>query len=506
MQRSLKKVQVVRLVRIVAVAGAALGLCRRVNAQTTRSATEPMVHQLPARLATVEVNVGQSRIIDAAWPVKRVTITDPAIADVDATSPRRITVAGKAAGVTQLIIENEQGEIWQATVDVNADVSGLQAQLRKMFDNSSLELSQAGDVLVLKGSLAKLEDAAQLRQYLQSAKLTYVDRTTVAGIQQVQLQVKIAEVSRTGLRFLSSDFAFGDGTASMAVNNGASGTYNPGTPPLNLLQRTLPGGTTIFGTGAIGAINFEYFLEALSDNQYLRVLAEPTLVARSGQSAHFLAGGQFPYPVAHVGGGSGTTDISIEYKDYGVQLHFTPTVLGNGMIELKVQPEVSQLSDVGAIMLQGTRIPAVLSRRVETTLELQSGQTFAIAGLINQQDNARTQKVPVLGDLPLLGTFFRSVRYNHDDTELLVLVTASLAEPSSTDLNPPLPGSFHQEPNDWELYVEGRLEGHAAAHVAPPQQERIKRLGLDQLRGPGAWASYENPPNNLSGEDSATAK
>src|SRR5207237_2290504 len=142
--------------------------------------------------------------------------------------------------------------------------------------------------------------------------------------------------------------------------------------------RARPTNATIFGTGVLGSNTFEYFVKALAENNYLRILAEPTLVARSGQEARFLAGGEFPIPIAQLGGG-GTTQISIEYKEFGVRLRFTPTVLGNGTIQLKVAPEVSQLSDVGAVSVLGTRVPSVLSRRVETTLDLQSGQTFAIA-------------------------------------------------------------------------------------------------------------------------------
>jgi pilus assembly protein CpaC len=161
---------------------------------------------------------------------------------------------------------------------------------------------------------------------------------------------------------------------------------------------------------------------------------------------------------------------------------------------------VSQLSDVGALELLGTRIPSLVTRRVETTLELQSGQTFSIAGLLSQKDSASVSKVPGLGDLPVLGTLFRSVRYSREDTEMIVLVTASLVEPTSTELDPAVPGAFHQQPNDWELYIEGRLEGRHSVHIAPVQQERLKKLGLDRLQGPGAWANHDQVPNTLAAQ------
>jgi pilus assembly protein CpaC len=469
--------------------------------QTTHptAPTEPVVQDAPRRIPTIELTVGQSKIVDALWPAKRVSVTNPAVADVDMTTPRRVQLIGKAVGSSEVTIWSDTGEAWQGRLEVRADLSRLQEQLRKMFANSTVEALQADDVTVIRGTLARAEDAAQLRQLLQLLNIKYLDRTTVAGLQQVQLQVKVAEVSRTAVRYLTTDFAFSDLTTSLAVNNSASGTFIPSTPIGNL-TRSLPGGTTIFGTGAIGGTTFEYFVQALADNQYLRILAEPTLVARSGQEASFLAGGQFPIPVANLSGGGGATQISIEYKDFGIQLRFTPTVLGDGKIQLKVAPEVSQLSDVGAVVVLGTRVPSVLSRRVETTLDIHTGQTFAIAGLISQADSAKTSRIPGIGDLPVLGAFFRSVRYSRDETEILVLVTASLVEPTSQDLNPPAPGDFHIVPNDWELYVDGKIEGRPRVRVAPGQQERLRRLGLDQLRGPGAWASYDAEPNTLAGE------
>lgn len=467
-------------------------------ARASGATTEPLIQEQGKPVQIIDVMVGESRTIDAAWPVKKVSVADPEIADVDAISPTRVSIRGRAIGITELAIESEQGETWRARLAISADTSRLQGQLRKLFANSSLNVSQIDDIVVVNGTLARAEDAVQMRQLLELSKLEYLDLTGVAGLQQVQLQVKVAEVSRTGLRYLNADFAFTDGTASVGVNNGASNTFSPGTPSGTLL-RSLPGGTTIFGSGMLNGTAFEYFLQALTENQYLRLLAEPTLVARSGQEAQFLAGGEIPIPIAQVGGGD-TTEISIEYKEFGVRLKFTPTVLGDGRIELKLRPEVSQLSDVGAVELLGTRIPSLLTRRVETTLELQSGQTFAIAGLLDQKDNASVSKIPLLGDLPVLGTLFRSVRYSREDTEMVVLVTASLIEPSSNELNPPVPGDFHVVPSDWELYAEGRLEGRSKIRVAPAQKDRLKRLGLDQLYGPGAWASYDGPRDGLAGD------
>src|SRR6185503_13142243 len=205
-----------------------------------------------------------------------------------------------------------------------------------------------------------------------------------------------------------------------------------------------------------------FFVQALAENQYLRILAEPSLVAMSGEEASFLAGGEFPIPVVQ---GVNATSITVTYKEFGVRLRFRPTVLGDGAIRLHVAPEVSELTNAGSVTLQGFNIPGLLTRRAETTLELNSGQTFGMAGLISQSTQARTSRVPHIGDLPVLGALFRSVRYQSGDTELVLLVTASLVEPLSVANMPPTPGITHSDPNDWELYAMGKIEGKAPARL-----------------------------------------
>jgi pilus assembly protein CpaC len=482
-------------------------------APTTAPAGDPILQAATKPAEHIEITVGESRMIDAPWPVKKVAVADPEIADVDASSPTRMQVRGRAIGITEIALEGDQGQLWRARLAVNADTGRLQHQLRTLFPASSLDVSQIDDVVVVKGVLARTEDAAQMRQLLELSKLQYLDMTRVAGLQQVQLQVKVAEVSRTAIRLLGVNTFYGGdrwyGGIQLGSSAGPFTQMNVGLPqgspipgqPATLTPLGVPPSATLFA--GFPNSDLQVFLQALAENQYLRLLAEPTLVARSGQTAHFLAGGEFPLPISQLSGNE--TQISIEYKEFGIRLQFTPTVLGDGRIELKVKPEVSELSDVGAVVVLGTRVPSLLTRRVETTLELQSGQTFAIAGLIDQTDSARVSKVPGMGDLPILGPLFRSVRYSREDTEMVVLVTASLVEPTSKDLNPPLPGSFHVEPNDWELYVEGRIEGKSTVRVAPAQRERLKRIGLDQLQGPGAWATYEDD-GALAGDRAADKK
>ncbi len=194
----------------------------------------------------------------------------------------------------------------------------------------------------------------------------------------------------------------------------------------------------------------------------------------------------------------GTTTITIEWKEYGVRLRFRPTVLGDGKISLFVAPEVSELDFTRAVEAVGTRVPAVVTRKAQTTLELKSGQSFGMAGLINRSINGRNSRVPGLGDLPVLGALFRSERYSAGETEMVVLVTASLVEPMSLATSPPLPGEADTIPNDWEFYALGKLQGASSAATSPAMAAWLKSSGLDRLRGPGAWARYDAPPGEAT--------
>jgi pilus assembly protein CpaC len=314
--------------------------------------------------------------------------------------------------------------------------------------------------------------------------------TSVAGVQQVQLQVRVAEVSRTALRTLSVNTLYADndffGGVTIGPSNGTSLLSDIEIGPGNFDTAFSPAVTIFAG---VPRANFETFLQAIAENQYLRILANPTLVALSGEQASFLAGGEFPIPVVQGSGASGTS-ISVDYREFGVRVTFQPIVLGDGTIRLYVSPEVSDLSSVGAVEIEGFSIPALIIRKAETTLELKSGQTFAMAGLIQDKDEAINARIPGLGDLPILGPLFRSVRYQKNETELVVLVTASLVEPMSLAAVGPLPGFSHNEPNDWEFYIDGKIEGNIPSKIDPDNAKLLKRMGLEQLKGPGAWDSY----------------
>lgn len=428
----------------------------------------------------LKLEVGRSMVIQTPWTIKRISVAEPIIADVQVIDPNQIVVLGKSIGLTDLIVWSEDTEVWAVQIHVELDLETLNAELAEFFPGTSLgvSVSKPLGVYVVRGMLERAEQIERLHEFLDLAGIKYVDMTRLAGLQQVQLKVRVAEVNRRAIRNLSINTFYDGGDFFGDI--------------------TLPlGGASNVLLGFPGA-DLEFLISALKENQYLQILAEPTLVALSGEEASFLAGGEFPIPVVQGGGGgsqgdSGTgqgTSITIEFKEFGIGLRFTPTVLGGGVIRLHVAPEVSELSDIGAITVQGFTIPSLITRRVETTVELKSGQTFVMAGLLNQTIDARNSRLPLLGDLPILGPLFRSVSYQMGESELVVLVTASLVEPLSHSVNRPLPGELYVPPDDWELFFQGRLEGRIWETSSSADGAGINLMGFKELQGPGAWATY----------------
>jgi pilus assembly protein CpaC len=372
------------------------------------------------------------------------------------------------------------------------DTAGLELQLKQFF-GVDLRAEDIGGTIALRGNMPNVGTAVQVRNFMTSTGLRWVDVTRIAGIQQVQLKVRIAEASRTALRELAAGAIIGGNSVFGGVQSPGGTPFQPvniqptpgapvGDPRFMYGNNPVTSATTLFA-GVTGA-DLEVYLQALSENRYIRLLAEPNLVAVSGESATFLVGGEFPIPIVQgsvVGGGS---TITIEYKEFGIRLNFRPEVLGDGRIRLEVAPEVSELSQIGALNQNGFTIPSLVTRRSSTTVELNSGQSFATAGLLRTLEQGTVARVPVLGDIPVFGALFRSVRYEQAQTELVIMVTANLVEPLYDGMDRPMPGDLHEAPNDWELFMNGQTAGAVA--IGSPMA-RLKSLGLEGIRGPGAW-------------------
>ena len=372
------------------------------------------------------------------------------------------------------------------------DTAGLEFRLAQFF-GVDLKVEDIGGTIALRGSMPNVATAVQVRNFMTSTGLRWVDVTRIAGVQQVQLKVRIAEASRTALRELAAGALIGGNSVFGGVQSPGGTPFQPvniqptpgapvGDPQFMYGNNPVTSATTLFA-GVTGA-DLEVYLQALSENRYIRLLAEPNLVAVSGESATFLVGGEFPIPIVQgsvVGGGS---TITIEYKEFGIRLNFRPEVLGDGKIRLEVAPEVSELSQIGALNQNGFTIPSLVTRRSSTTVELSSGQSFATAGLLRSLEQATVARIPVLGDMPVFGALFRSVRYEQAQTELVIMVTANLVEPLYDGMDRPMPGDLHEAPNDWELFMNGQTAGAVA--IGSPMA-RLKTLGLEGIRGPGAW-------------------
>lgn len=457
----------------------------------------------------ITLAVGRSYLLRAPWPVTKVSLAEPRIADVQIATPDQVVVLAKSAGRTDLVLWSESGDAVIHVIEVHVDLIELQEDLDRIFPGTSLRVDKSRDMVTIHGMFNRAEQAQRLNDYMEAAEIKHLDMTSVAGVQQVLIKVRIAEASRTALRSLGVDtFYTGEDffggsilsdLVSFDLDTSALGS-------IGAVDAAFSGGTTIFA--GIPSSDLSFFLKALEDNQYMRTLAEPSLVAASGEEASFLAGGEFPIPVVQgSGGGGSSSSITIEFKEFGIRLKFRPTVLGDGTIRLHLAPEVSQLSDIGAVQIEGFSIPSLTTRRAQTTLEMRSGQTFALAGLIDQSTIAQGQSTPGLGNIPVLGSLFRSARYQQRDTELVVLATVSLVEPLSITNRRPLPGDLHERPSDWELYANGRIEGRVPESRSEAHAEWLREHGLDNLKGPGAWQSQiKTPPPSYTNEyDAASA-
>jgi pilus assembly protein CpaC len=406
----------------------------------------------PAAASDLAVPVhGQYTLTLPASP-SRIAIGDPDVADIKVLPPGRnrtaqMLVLGKKAGSTQLQVwtaGNAEPQIW--TVRVAGDV---QQALNSRGLGGGMQLDVAGSAAIITGQAANAEEHRTTVEAARDAvgKGNVVDASTIATSSVVQVEVKIVELSRTAMKQVGMNATF------------SSGPWNVGT---NFIQTA---GEGITSNGFSLAYNISHFgttLQLLESNGLARVLAEPTLLAQSGQSASFLAGGEIPVPES---GGLGTQNVV--YKPFGVGLSVTPTVLGHGRIALKVAPEASELDPTNGIPIVNgdntTVIPALRTRKADTTVELGDGETFIISGLVSRQTKAAVSKVPFLGDLPIIGAFFRGIQYSQEDRELVIVVTPRLVKPIARGVSLPLPGGREEVENRdstaWGYYLLGPAGG-----------------------------------------------
>ncbi len=475
---------------ITAATALFLFLCSPVLVHTCWGADGATLNKTPAEHLTL--TVGKSVIIDTNVPVGGVSVAvpdkegDKEVAKAVVVPPNQVYLSGKSVGETNLTIwggTNKIAAIYD--VEVVPDAATLKRKLYEIFpDEKGISVTTTNDNIMLSGTVSGTATMAHVVAVAQSyapldkgGKQRLTNLLEVAGVQQVMLEVRVSEMSRSLTRKLGLNFSelsasgrpFGLSLLDNFVKLPSSGGW-PGNP-LSVSDNV----NMIFGFLAGGA-SWTVFIDALKENGLLHVLAEPTLITLSGKPASFLAGGEFPIPVPQ--GGSGSSTITIEYKPFGVGLGFTPTVLGNGRISMIVSPEVSELDFSQGVSLQGFIIPSVTTRRVSTTVELGDGQSFAIAGLIKEEVKNDIRKFPVLGDVPVLGALFRSSSFIRNETELVIIVTPHLVKP--LDLaKQTLPTDAYSDPNDFEFYLEGRLEGRDGSGTGSALPRKVKKGGLE---------------------------
>lgn len=430
---------------------------------------------------TVEVNEGTLLRLDE--PAAEIFIANPQIADVQVKSNRVVYIFGQNQGETTFYaLDKNDNTIFSATISVTRNVSALKGAFRRMLPGLPIEVATVGQLIVLQGNVGSPAEAA----LAENLARTVLDTTSVMNtlnIQQptqVNLRVRIAEISRSVLKQLGVNWEgfYTGSTASFGILNGRDVSNIIADPvtglPVELFEAAADGGA-LFGELVTGGLDLNYAVDALDREGFLKVLAEPNLTALSGQEANFLAGGEFPVPVPSRDG------IGIEYREFGVKLDFTPTVMDSGRISMHVRPEVSDLSSAGAIRVEGISVPSISTRRAETTIELGSGQSFAIAGLIENSVVQDSDKYPLLGDIPILGALFKSESFRREETELLIVVTPYLVRPVS-DRQIVLPTDGYVAPNDLDRYLRNK-RWVPTGQPAEAEKDTAKGPSLKQRAG-----------------------
>ncbi len=374
---------------------------------------------------------------------------------------RGLLVTGKRGGSTALIVIDDTGRSSVYDVTVDPDFTALRRQLREAFPGVAVRAEPLNDTIALRGTVPSDKVADQIVEMAGTFAKVH-NFMEVAGGQQVNLQIRFAEIDRSAVRNLGINFGGTDGISTFGNNIGQVsplGFIQQGPGLLGLGVPSPSAGVTLFGNGAFGKTSFAYFMQALEENGLVRMLAEPNVVAINGQEASFIAGGEFPVPVSQGGGSGAGAAVTVQYQEYGIRLNFTPLVLGGGHIRLKVAPEVSALDFANAVRANGFLIPALTKRKVSTTVELADGQSFALAGLMNDTMSSTTDAVPLLGDVPVIGMLFRSTKYQRQQTELVVMVTPHLVGPTDPDTTAALPGEHWRFPKDAGTYFTWDMGG-----------------------------------------------
>jgi pilus assembly protein CpaC len=469
-------------------------------------ATTAIAQQVVRPSQEIVLSIGKGELVTVPGAMADVFVANEEVADVQVKSQRQLYVFGKAGGETTIYASNERGDvIFSANIRVGSNIGSVDQMLAMAMPDAKISVSTMGtDTVLLTGTVGAPEDAAEADRLVQAflgEKVNVISRLRTATPLQVNLQVKIAEVNRSLLRSIGGNlqtfdttggFRFGVGTGGRPIVSGEYGLGGPfatgnailnpsitvpvlgangqplfntdGTPVTQEILGTAVNsnnGTTLSGLGRLFGLDMLGALDLSERLGLVSTITEPNLTALSGETATFLAGGEFPVPISQ-----GLGQVSIEFRQFGVSLAYTPTVLSNGRISMRVRPEVSELSSQGSVTLNGFQVPALTTRRTETTVELGSGQSFMIAGLMSANAQNTLDKAPGVGDVPILGNLFRSRQFRRGETELVIIVTPYLVKPvDAKDIKLPTDG-FHAA-NEFQQLLGYRENAGVSGEVRP---------------------------------------
>ena len=416
--------------------------------------------------STIVLSIGRGQQVNLPSNISDVVISNPKVADVEVKSARQIYLLGKGPGETTIYATNAQGKtVYKATVRVGKNLDSLEQMLKLAMPDADIDITTMNGTVLLTGTVAQPQDAEEAERLVEAfaGKQTQViSRLKNATPLQVNLRVRIAEVSRSLAKEISGNLETFDAAApggrlysvargrDIVTRNGNTYTFN------------VPAGTNSIGSiGRLFGIDVATAFDLAERNGLAVSLAEPNLTTVSGETAEFRSGGQYPFPVSS---GLGTT--SVAFKNFGVSLQYTPTVLSNGRISLRVRPEVSEISSAVAVRIDGTEVPSITQRMADTTVELGSGESFMIAGLMQNSSSTSIDKLPGAGDIPILGALFKSNGWRRNETELMIIVTPYLVKPVS-DSQIKLPTDGYNSPNDIERVLFGKVASRKGQSERP---------------------------------------
>ncbi len=424
-------------------------------------AAEPVVHRVTSTSERLELTVNTSRILSLDNKIPQAQVNNPDVVDLVALSASQVQVFGKKPGVTQVNLWDEEKKIYTIDIIVYADARELTMLLKQQFPKSALKVVPLSNSVIISGYIDDPNQIERIIDIAQDYHPKVINNITVAGAQQVLLQVKVMEVSRTKLRSLGTDFlalAEDGGYVASTVSGMLAGVTGGAADAVN----NLSGRTFQFGLVDNGD-RFFGILDLLQQRNIAKVLAEPNLVAVSGRPAMFNAGGEFPILVPQSLG-----TVSIQYRKFGTQIDFVPIVLGNGLIRLEVRPRVSEIDDTRSVVINSVNVPALKVREVDTGVEMKAGQTLAIAGLVQTRIDNQVRGLPWISDVPWIGAAFRRIRSQNNEIELLILVTPQLVDAMDPEQVPHCgPGMSSTDANDIDLYANGRFEVPTCDECSP---------------------------------------